>query len=1595
MIGFKRAFSGQTILFCNSQFFLRLLALALCILGTNFVANAQVTPDYYEPPRVLSQENARFARLLTVGRQLVLVYQVLRTSSVDVSTISIVARLALESGRFGNAQVLVDNIPFAANSVPLVYSLTKQTIGTRERLALAYTNGPLRINVVELLLGSDGSINKSDLGSIRSDLTMVNPRLFLHQDGSAILFLTRIIGNNFNLAASRVASLGAEWTQPQAIDDDLQGNFNLNPSYVRIGNKDVLFFQSFDFRDQDIQNSRFAYNQIFVKTSVDGGITWSNGRFFSDFVEDADRLTGAVARSYDNQRPFVALDKQELVLLWERGRGRSARQIHYVRLDSELKPLGPPEKISEVASGAFNPEWLSKDGSEFVTWFSAPNQGSRVFLSLRSAQGRWSSQQMNGEVREASFASIAVLDNRFHLVFHSRQDRSEDAPFRLVYVEPDRQALPPRLTSLNFIEGGRDNLSSLNVRMQAPADASGIIGYSWIFTMQRDAEVQRKENLNVTSQLPSLLPTKDGEWFLKVRSVDKLGNWSDPSTLSYWLDTTPPLSPRFLPLKLDESGYLASNSFDVSWQSSPDLDLDGYQYSLQYLGLPEFFDPPYFMANNPLFPVMERLKSNDISRVNVENGIYAMALWSYDRVGNVSSPSYLFFRANKFIPRTRLDFVNVAQDLSGQRFLSISGRGFTSNGTIVRVVLDRDALAPWDYEYVLSRAAYQVSSDRILQNLVLDNVKTASYLIGLEHSERGMAFSDRRLAFEERGVIKYGDVDLSNLGRYKISVQAAYSISSGNILMILVALLLLVVISFSSLQLRRVYADAVLMQDTARALISGSISPLWLKKGKVQTMKIQIRGLRIKFTVFFLFLVVTVVAIVALPLSNYIQSNQKMVLAQALEDRLRVMMESVGSSAANFLPDAEQYSIELSRLAEQGKAMQEVSYITISGKGIAEDSGFDNIWGSTDPVLSGESVESTLPVIKRSATIVPFVAGRSTIDDILAKTVIEQQEKFDNDARIKLGTIPSDLRQRRAELSSLANDRSQAGDNERQRIDGIARQLDQSLITTLDQVAGDMKSIPTYNARAYDEAITDYIFYKPIYYRDARDADAQLARYYRGLVRIGVNTTRINQQIATTQNEIIINVIIFAAIALLGGLIGAIVLSTIIVNPIRRLVRGVELVKDIISLDVVTQEKMFDDFLHKDPLRINSKDELKTLANTIISMVGGLKKGAETNKDLIAGKDIQKMFIPLDKVGKGKGTTGKANSEHSEIFGYYEGAKGVSGDYFYYQKISPDVYACIKCDIAGKGIPAALIMVEVATLFLNHFEDWQRKELERKRFRKLSGTTTKDEGALVPLVRTINDLVAEREFEARFAAFNIVLFNEKNGECTFCNAGDNLVHIYRDIDRAVETISLANPPAAGQFSSKVFPITFAEDKNQLHIGDILLMFTDGVEESQRHYRNADFSLSPANEKDVELGLVPEGVRAGSTFEEFGVERIKEIVAAVQSKQRYFLKKHKNPIENEVLEFDFSTLTGSAEDTVLGLVAVEKIFRIIPDPKANEENRILIDKVVDDFLKKYFVQYRNYFRFQRDANKYDLYWEYTHLKEEAQYDDLTLLALRKR
>jgi hypothetical protein len=177
-------------------------------------------------------------------------------------------------------------------------------------------------------------------------------------------------------------------------------------------------------------------------------------------------------------------------------------------------------------------------------------------------------------------------------------------------------------------------------------------------------------------------------------------------------------------------------------------------------------------------------------------------------------------------------------------------------------------------------------------------------------------------------------------------------------------------------------------------------------------------------------------------------------------------------------------------------------------------------------------------------------------------------------------------------------------------------------------------------------------------------------------------------------------------------------------------------------------------------------------------------------------------------------------------------------------------------------------------------------------------------------------------------------------------------------------------------------------------GDILLLFTDGAEEDQRHFRDAQFNVVACAEPGLEEGEAHGNHNPGEEVEEFGLSRIYEVIDAVMRRGTFTLEKYHNPIPDEVLEFDFTTCEATAENAVLAMAAVDKIFRLIPDPSLGPGDRLQVDVKIDKFLQEHFVQYNSYFRDPIHIESQEEYVFFPRLSEDSQYDDLTILAVRK-
>lgn len=1496
---------------------------------------------FFEPSRNLVPGNARFPSVEHLGDKLVLVYQEVDWSEDEGGTIRLAVRTSENGRSWSDTRYPVEEaFRFTGTAVPLLYSLT---VDESEVAWLAISSGATSTRI---LRSTDDLREFTELATIETDTTTVSPELFVGQTGGLILFVTQSVETSPSILYATSAG-GERWSSLRRLETDPALALNFLPHHAAFGGKDIVVFQS-------LTTTGEATFQLYTKTSDDGGRSWTKAQLVTGF---SDPQTGGESTRYDNQRPYIATFDSILAMVWERSYAGRQTRAFYAELDAEGSIKAPPEEVSSPLDSAHFPRLLQYDGRPHIFWFSNPLGNAQVTMAYRD-DGIWRTERLATTAGVSTFSAITQADGRLHLFWQSRPD-SEDprTTSRIVYLEPDQSAPSPRPRGVDFVDRRRSNQERVSVTWNVPEDPSGIRGFNYVWSRDPEAPVPLELTHSITDERRvALSADEDGSWFFRVIARDFVGNWSEPATLEYIRDTTPPPPVEFVRPSTDEDGYLVSNTFTVRWKP-PDDEIAGYSYTLRYLA-PSTAPIQVSQREVSAPPPSIMTETPEISRTNFNNGLYMLTVSAIDSVGNVGEPSTIYLRMNKYIPVTIVSGIRVERDVLGRYDVDILGRGFTENGTIERIYIDADARPPYDYSF--TREDYTVAGNRTIRNLLLQDLEEGTYRIGLVHAERGLYFARQSLEFLATGTVKFGDYSIEFDPHYTAERPRFFSLPMGATVFWTVMVFMATAAVFASRRIFALVQESQTLEREVRALIEGGVATEEEKRQRIEEMRKRGIGLRLKFTTFVVVLVIAVVVLVAFSLGSISLANQERILAEGLEQRAQVLLGSVAKGAEEYLPAPESNRLNLELLTRQTANIDEALYATITGRG-QEGTTYDYVWATNDQAIIGE--EAT------KIDTQEYAPGRSRITDGLSEVVPSIVEAVNRRAVDELGDRPQqvvDLNPRFVALAGRTDPDAQA---ERAQLDNIRFELEGQINDILSNIAEDFGgSIPEYDAENLDREQTDYVFYRPVLYRNQTEIDNI---YYRGMARIGISTVNILAEISEARRSLIITTSFVALGAVAAGVIGALILATIVVIPINRLVQGVEVIRD-------TQDKAA---LDNHVIDVRTRDELNTLAETVNSMTQGLVRAAVANKDLVVGKEVQKMFIPLEQDSTGrKLTTGKEEEQDFEFFGYYEGAKGVSGDYYSYEKLDDAHYAIIKCDVAGKGVPAALIMVEVATIFLNYFKDW----------------TLKTHGLrLQKLVETTNDLLEARGFKGRFAALTVTIINVKTGVCRVCNAGDNQIHVYESDARRVVQTTLPEAPAAGVFPSFLVPQGFKEVPMKLAVGDVMLLFTDGMEEAKRTFRDKSFRAHTVTAEDLESGRYPESVPEGSEDEEFGIPRIHAVIQAAQNRKKYYLEKIANPLGNEDLVFDFTTCEPSAETAVMALISVEKVFRLNPDPSAGPDDEIAVDRKVDAFLKEHFNQYRRYFSHPVDEESESEYVRYSHMKEDEQYDDLTLLAIRKK
>lgn len=182
--------------------------------------------------------------------------------------------------------------------------------------------------------------------------------------------------------------------------------------------------------------------------------------------------------------------------------------------------------------------------------------------------------------------------------------------------------------------------------------------------------------------------------------------------------------------------------------------------------------------------------------------------------------------------------------------------------------------------------------------------------------------------------------------------------------------------------------------------------------------------------------------------------------------------------------------------------------------------------------------------------------------------------------------------------------------------------------------------------------------------------------------------------------------------------------------------------------------------------------------------------------DLELARNVQRNLLPTEMPAV----------EGYQFYASYDAARAVGGDMYDWFKL-PEGKICLSFgDVAGKGVPGALIMSRMSSCVqstVRHVHD------------------------VVQAIMAINEQMCDGKIEGRFVTFILCVVDTRTHEVVLANAG----HAAPIIRRANGTVERFAQELAGPAIGMLEDYPYEAETRQLAPGDMVVITTDGVEEA--------------------------------------------------------------------------------------------------------------------------------------------------------------------
>lgn len=222
---------------------------------------------------------------------------------------------------------------------------------------------------------------------------------------------------------------------------------------------------------------------------------------------------------------------------------------------------------------------------------------------------------------------------------------------------------------------------------------------------------------------------------------------------------------------------------------------------------------------------------------------------------------------------------------------------------------------------------------------------------------------------------------------------------------------------------------------------------------------------------------------------------------------------------------------------------------------------------------------------------------------------------------------------------------------------------------------------------------------------------------------------------------------------------------------------------------------------------ISSDDEIRQMRDSfdfmqksLVSYVEDLKKSTASNERMAGELNV------ATKIQMGMLPKNFPHNDKVDLHAFLRPAKEVGGDLYDFCVKDDCLYFAVG-DVSGKGVPAALVMAIIRSMF---------------RFTVNMGLEIHE------MIERINNVVSESNPQFMFATFFAGKLNLRTGELQYCNAGHNPT-IFITADGKAEYMDEKSNMALGIWQG----FKYEPQSMTMERGSRLVLYTDGVTEAER------------------------------------------------------------------------------------------------------------------------------------------------------------------